>query len=51
MPHRAKKLQRIWNKSFIYIKKYVSTVTIPTGVHDAPVAAPLIGFAMPLAML
>jgi hypothetical protein len=51
MPHRANKLQRIWNKPFIYIKKYVSTVTKPTGVHDIPVAALLIGYAMPLAML
>jgi len=28
MPDQAEKLQRIWNKSFIYIKKYVSNVTI-----------------------
>jgi hypothetical protein len=32
MPDEAEKLQRIWNKSFIYIKKYVSSVTIQAGI-------------------
>jgi hypothetical protein len=51
MPHRANKLQRFWNKSFIYIKKYVSAVTNLTGLNDAPVAALLVGDTMPGAML